>query len=163
MSRSPRPFLRPARVLAVGAALVAAVALAGCSSGTDAAGASGTDAGTGAAPGGATTAASGTAVHLSGSDFTARIGVDGTVLIDVRTPDEYATGHIAGAALVDYEAAGFVAGVQALADPTTPVALYCRSGNRSGQALADLVAAGYTDVADLDGGISAWTGALVTG
>ena len=38
-----------------------------------------------------------------------------------------------------------------------PVVVYCRSGSMSGQAAAELVAAGYTNVVDLDGGMNAWT------
>lgn len=40
---------------------------------------------------------------------------------------------------------------------TAPIALYCRSGSMSAQATDDLVAAGYTDVIDLQGGMNAWT------
>ena len=41
-------------------------------------------------------------------------------------------------------------------DRSAPVALYCRSGNMSAQASADLAAAGYTNLIDLDGGMNAW-------
>lgn len=41
-------------------------------------------------------------------------------------------------------------------DRSTPIALYCRSGNMSGQAAADLAEAGYASVVDLAGGMNAW-------
>lgn len=41
-------------------------------------------------------------------------------------------------------------------DPATPMLLYCETGGMSSKAAADLVAAGYTDVAYLEGGLRAW-------
>ncbi len=72
---------------------------------------------------------------------------NGAQLIDVRTPEEYAAGHIDGAInlpLQDIEAGTFPAG-----DMSKPAYLYCRSGNRSSQATALLKTAGYTNVTDL--------------
>jgi rhodanese-related sulfurtransferase len=74
------------------------------------------------------------------------------VLIDVRTPEEFDTGHITGAiniAVEDLtERLGEVPGDQ-------PVIVYCRSGNRSATAARFLIEAGYSPVYDL-GGIRAW-------
>jgi rhodanese-related sulfurtransferase len=73
-------------------------------------------------------------------------------LLDVRTPEEFATGHIPGAANIS---------VQTLAQrlrevpKTMPVVVYCRSGNRSRTALQLLKRAGYSEVYDL-GGIIDW-------
>ena len=44
-------------------------------------------------------------------------------------------------------------------DPDVPFLLYCNSGNRSGQTVPILESLGFTDVADVDGGIQAWYGA----
>jgi rhodanese-related sulfurtransferase len=74
------------------------------------------------------------------------IAVDeGTVLLDVRTPGEFASGHLEGALLVDVQAADFDARVAEL-DPDAAYVVYCRSGNRSGQAIARMEALGFTDL-----------------
>ena len=76
-------------------------------------------------------------------------------LVDVRTPDEYAEGHLRGAANIDAEAADFLDKMEAACPKETPVAIYCRSGRRSAEAAKKLSKAGYT-VCDLQGGILAW-------
>ena len=76
-------------------------------------------------------------------------------VIDVRTPEEFAEGHLEGAVLIDVTSPDFEAQVAEL-DRDQPYVLYCRSGNRSvtaRQVMADL---GFTDVADIEGGITAW-------
>ena len=65
------------------------------------------------------------------------------MLLDVRTPEEFATGHLAGAQLMNFEAADFDARLATL-DKNATYAVYCRSGNRSGQALERMEAAGFT-------------------
>lgn len=82
----------------------------------------------------------------------------GLVVLDVRTPDEYAEGHLPGATLVDFNAPDFADRLGEL-DPEVPYLLYCRSGNRSAQARAMMEQLGFADVADVDGGIVAWAGA----
>lgn len=83
---------------------------------------------------------------------------DGLVVLDVRTPEEYAEGHLEGATLLDFYRDDFADQLAGL-DPNLPYLLYCRSGNRSSQARAMMADLGFTDVADIDGGIAAWTGA----
>ena len=70
-------------------------------------------------------------------------------LIDVRTKEEYDSGHLDGAINIPYETV-----VETIQDmrsvaPDTPIIVYCRSGNRSGQAFTSLKNAGYTNVYDL--------------
>ena len=79
----------------------------------------------------------------------------GAVVLDVREPDEYDSGHIPGAVLlplgtIDAETAQAV--IPAL---DTTVLVYCRSGNRSKQASEKLAALGYTAVYEF-GGIRDW-------
>ena len=79
-------------------------------------------------------------------------------LIDVRTPDEYAQGHIASAVNFDVYSKTFLEDVKAAYPVEKPLAVYCRSGKRSASAAKKLADAGYT-VYNLKGGYLAWTGA----
>ena len=67
----------------------------------------------------------------------------GTVVVDVRTPDEYAAGHVDGAINVDVESADFGAQIAAL-PKDTQYAVYCRSGRRSTLATDQMSEAGFT-------------------
>ncbi len=73
-------------------------------------------------------------------------------LVDVRTPAEFAGGHIEGAVNIPLDSLA-----QRLDEipQDQPVVVYCRSGNRSATAARQLAQAGYTDIYDL-GGIIAW-------
>ncbi|CAO1651268.1 Putative adenylyltransferase/sulfurtransferase MoeZ [Salinibacterium sp. NYA9b] len=71
-----------------------------------------------------------------------------TILIDVRTPAEYAAGHLEGANLLDLNGGEFAAALPSL-DPEAEYAVYCKSGNRSGQAVALMEDAGFENVIDL--------------
>ena len=76
-------------------------------------------------------------------------------LVDVRTPAEFADGHIAGAVNIDIYDNAFMDKAEAALDKTRPIAIYCRSGKRSADAAARLADAGY-QVTNLNGGILAW-------
>lgn len=102
---------------------------------------------------------------LDAAGFTDLVATDGVVVVDVRTPQEYAEGHLDGAVNLDVASPDFGSAVAAL-DPEVSYALYCRSGNRSAQAMDIMAAAGLSSLAHLDGGVGAWTaggGDLVTG
>jgi rhodanese-related sulfurtransferase len=92
------------------------------------------------------------------SAFAALVAAPSTVVLDVRTPSEFATGHLTGAHLLDIRATDFDSQIGAL-DKNATYAVYCHSGNRSGQAIERMKAAGFTHVADLAGGITAWSAA----
>jgi rhodanese-related sulfurtransferase len=83
-----------------------------------------------------------------GADAAAAARTQGATVIDVRTPDEFAAGHVEGAELIDIKDAGFADRISAL-DPATTYVVYCRSGNRSATAATQMRAAGLTV---LDGG-----------
>lgn len=93
---------------------------------------------------------------LGSADFAAAAKRAGTTLLDVRTPAEFAEGHLKGAVNLDVESADFAAQAATL-DPAGSYAIYCRSGNRSKAAMNYLANQGFTSMYDLDGGILAWT------
>lgn len=76
--------------------------------------------------------------------------LDSRQVIDVRTPAEFAAGHIAGAQNIDVEASDFKDRIAAL-DPKAPYLVYCRSGRRSAIAAQQMVDAGFGDIVDAGG------------
>lgn len=75
------------------------------------------------------------------------------VVIDVRTPEEYATGHIPGALNIPFDE---VAARISEVDAPHGVALYCMVGPRARKGESALLGAGYTSVFHLEGGLAAW-------
>jgi rhodanese-related sulfurtransferase len=71
----------------------------------------------------------------------------GIQVVDVRTPAEFAAGHIPGAVNIPYDELARRAGE--VGPPSTPVLLYCRSGRRSGIATETLRKLGYAEIYDL--------------
>ena len=95
-------------------------------------------------------------VQLIGADEALQILNDNedAILLDVRTEQEFVTGHIAGAVLIPVdEIRARLAELPE--DRNTPIIVYCRSGNRSATAARMLTEAGYRAVYDL-GGINSW-------
>lgn len=86
----------------------------------------------------------------------AEVAKDGVVVIDVRTPAEYATGYLRDAVNMDVQASDFGARLAEL-DVSKSYAVYCQSGHRSELALEQFAAAGFTHVVDLAGGVPTWT------
>jgi len=76
------------------------------------------------------------------------------IILDVRTLDEYNTGHIPGAICIPNETIG-TDPIPELPDKEQLILVYCRSGNRSKQASAKLAAQGYTNIVEF-GGIIDW-------
>jgi rhodanese-related sulfurtransferase len=79
----------------------------------------------------------------------------GLVVLDVRTPEEFAAGHLAGAIGLDFYAATFADDLAAL-DREAPYLLYCRSGNRSAETREMMRSLGFLEVREIAGGITAW-------
>lgn len=78
-------------------------------------------------------------------------------IIDVRTPDEFAKGHLVNAKNIDWNGNDFDAQISKL-DKTKPVFVYCLSGGRSSSAASKMRADGFKEVYELNGGIMKWRG-----
>ncbi len=77
------------------------------------------------------------------------------LLIDVRTAQEWKSGHIAGASLIDFLEDDFSAVAHAL-PKNRPIALYCAAGGRSEDAMNNLAKAGFKELYNLRGGFYGW-------
>ena len=75
------------------------------------------------------------------------------MLVDVRTPGEYAQGHLKGA--INIPLSDLPVRIGGL-EQNRPILVYCQTGSRSAQASSILVKAGFTQVYNLDGGMTAW-------
>ena len=84
-------------------------------------------------------------------------GEEGVKVLDVRTPEEFAAGHLEGAVMVDFKGAGFREGVDQL-DRDTTWLVHCKAGGRSMAALPTLQELGFERIVHLDGGYDAWAG-----
>jgi rhodanese-related sulfurtransferase len=100
----------------------------------------------------------GKVMTLNAADFAAKIADKSIVLVDVRTPSEFASGHISGATNIDFESGSFESDIKKL-DKSKVYAVYCRSGNRSGQATALMAKNGFATIFNLEGGIINWQNA----
>jgi len=96
-------------------------------------------------------------VDMPASDFQKLISEKDVLLIDVRTPEEFAEGHIPGAVNIDFRAEDFnQKAVELLKETQSTLAIYCRSGRRSAEACTKLGSMGYTRTVNLVGGILGW-------
>ena len=85
---------------------------------------------------------------------------DGYIILDVRTPEEFAERHIEGAILIpDYEIGEKAESI--LTDKEQLILVYCRSGRRSKNAANELATLGYTNIKEF-GGINDWKYGTVT-
>src|SRR5438093_1582639 len=90
------------------------------------------------------------------STFQQHIDNSNVQILDVRTPDEYNSGHIKNAMLADWtNKSDFKNGIKYL-DKSKPVLVYCASGGRSGQAAQWLADNDFKHVENLKGGFNEW-------
>ena len=94
--------------------------------------------------------------RLAPADFATKLeALPNEQLIDVRTPTEYQTGHLPHSTLIDFKSDGFRKKMAQL-DKHQPVMVYCAAGGRSTATVALLEELGFTEVYELEGGITGW-------
>lgn len=93
--------------------------------------------------------------NISAKDARAIMYEENVVLLDVRTLEEYESGHIEDAVLLPVDEIEESSASEAIPDKSAQVIVYCRSGVRSADASKKLVTLGYEKVYDL-GGIQSW-------
>jgi rhodanese-related sulfurtransferase len=96
--------------------------------------------------------------EINAADFEKRRTKGKTVLLDVRTPEEFAKGHIPGAINADINSPDFTAKA-AQFDKKQTVLVNCHAGSRGAIASAELAKMGFKTVCNLEGGLDAWKAA----
>ena len=96
--------------------------------------------------------------NMNIEEFSGKIKEAGVIILDVRTPGEFTTGYIEGSQNIDFQSGNFQAEIESL-DKNATYAIYCRSGNRSGQAAAVMHKNGFQELYNLDGGVIDWANA----
>jgi rhodanese-related sulfurtransferase len=96
--------------------------------------------------------------HVDVSSFQKMTRRSDVILLDVRTPQEFAEGHLSGARNLDFSSEGFAAALTGM-DKSVAYMVYCKSGRRSAMAAEQMQEAGFTTITDLKGGITAWQSA----
>jgi rhodanese-related sulfurtransferase len=95
------------------------------------------------------------ATNMDVLEFSKKITESGVVILDGRTPGEFAEGYIEGARMIDFQGGSFETEIATL-DKDVTYAVYCRSGNRSGQAVKIMQDAGFRNLYNLEGGVIDW-------
>ena len=95
------------------------------------------------------------AINLDAAGFAEQITKADVITLDVRTPGEFAEGHIAGAINIDVEGGTFETEIAKL-DKTKSYSVYCQSGRRSLIAVDKMSASGFEKLSNLDNGINDW-------
>ena len=85
---------------------------------------------------------------ISLAPFSVSANESNLIALDVRTPEEFAESHLVGSVNVDFLAANFKEEISKY-DQTKTYKVYCRSGNRSGQAVKIMQSLGFIDVENL--------------
>lgn len=99
-------------------------------------------------------------INITQEEFIKKAKEDGFPILDVRRPDECASGIVANATTINFlDNDLFLEEIKKL-DKTIPYLVYCRSGNRSGKACAMMDSMGFSQTYNLIGGMLEWEGDL---
>lgn len=93
--------------------------------------------------------------HADVTEFKALKGKQGTIVLDVRSPQELAEGKVPGYQQINFFDPGFKSKIERL-DKSKTYLVYCRSDNRSSKACAMMSELGFENLYNLKGGIMAW-------
>ena len=96
--------------------------------------------------------------NIGASQFQEQINKEEGIIIDVRTPEEFYSGHIKDATNIDFYADNFIDKLK-IVRKDVPIYTYCRSGGRSSSAASKMEELGFSKVYNLAGGIGAWDSA----
>ena len=97
--------------------------------------------------------------NINAGEFAELMEKNDHVVLDVRAPGELAEGSIPGYQMINFFDADFGTKIDAL-DRAKTYLVYCRSGNRSGQACVRMANMGFTNLYNLQGGIGAWNASI---
>lgn len=92
---------------------------------------------------------------ISIDELKKKILTDDFILVDVRTSEEYRDGHLEGSVNIDYFSDDFSNEIKQLG-LETPIVLYCRSGNRSGESMSIMYDLGFVELRNFKGGYNEW-------
>ena len=93
---------------------------------------------------------------ITADEFDKKLSANpGVQLVDVRTHEEFAGGHLKGAVNINVNGDSFDSDIAKL-DKKKPVMVYCRSGKRSANACGKMKDAGFVEIYNMDGGITSW-------
>ena len=96
-------------------------------------------------------------VKLNSEQFEKKVqNNSNTIILDVRTVEEFDEGHIPGSININYFDSDFISQMETL-DTTKTLLIYCRSGNRSSKAITLIEDSGFDEIYELEGGYLAWS------
>lgn len=97
--------------------------------------------------------------NLNNKDFKNGMEADNSVLLDVRTPEEFNAGHLVNAINIDIMGGSFPQQINEL-DKSKNYYVYCRSGGRSASACGAMASWGFGELNNLGNGIMGWDGEI---